>query len=274
MTAPVSGYDHAVVNVGGGMDSAVQLYLALGFRLTARGHHSLGTMNHLIVLQAGYIELIGYGPGADLSRANPATRGPIGLGASALATPDAWAFHAWCQSRELPVEEPLTFTRPVSIGEGRREARFTVTRLDAATTPSTRMFVCQHHTPDLVWRPEWQVHPNGAVGVREVVHGVDSAGDVVDAYRTLFGDRVAVVDEKEVRIQLGSTTVRFISHGRLADLVHDDGHDGALVLAVADLDRTRAVLDSQGVPTLREDGHLVTAARSAVGHGLVFTPLS
>ena len=32
-----------------------------------------------------------------------------------------------------------------------------------------RVYFCEHQTPDLVWRPEWQRHPNGACAIARVV---------------------------------------------------------------------------------------------------------
>jgi len=55
-------FDHAVVVVHDQMDQAVERFRAMGFFVTERGHHSLGTINHLIILDNSYIELLGYLP--------------------------------------------------------------------------------------------------------------------------------------------------------------------------------------------------------------------
>ena len=46
---PVPQLDHAVINVADRLDDASALYRRLGFQLTPRGHHSLGSSNHLAV---------------------------------------------------------------------------------------------------------------------------------------------------------------------------------------------------------------------------------
>ena len=48
------------------------------------------------------------------------------------------------------------------------EARFTLIQLPPAETPGFRTFVCQHHTRDIVWRPEYQRHANGSAGIQSV----------------------------------------------------------------------------------------------------------
>ena len=41
--------DHIAINVKENMDEAYQLFSELGFTLTPRGYHSLGSINHSIV---------------------------------------------------------------------------------------------------------------------------------------------------------------------------------------------------------------------------------
>src|SRR3712207_7503991 len=50
-----------------------------------------------------------------------------------------------------------------------RDARFRTIGLAASEAPYGRVYFCRHDTPDLVWQPEWQSHPNGATGVAEFV---------------------------------------------------------------------------------------------------------
>lgn len=49
--------DHAVVNVAGRLDHAEQQFRRLGFQLTPRGHHSLGSSNHLAIFGENYTQL-------------------------------------------------------------------------------------------------------------------------------------------------------------------------------------------------------------------------
>ena len=44
---PVPTLDHVVVNVHDRIDAAAETYRRLGFTLTPRGYHTLGSMNHL-----------------------------------------------------------------------------------------------------------------------------------------------------------------------------------------------------------------------------------
>ena len=46
--------DHVVVDVRDRMDEAARVFAALGFQLTPRGHHTLGSMNHLLMFATDY----------------------------------------------------------------------------------------------------------------------------------------------------------------------------------------------------------------------------
>jgi catechol 2,3-dioxygenase-like lactoylglutathione lyase family enzyme len=49
--------DHAVIAVRD-LDAALASFRALGFTLTPRGYHSIGSQNHCIMLGRTYIELL------------------------------------------------------------------------------------------------------------------------------------------------------------------------------------------------------------------------
>src|SRR3981189_3853919 len=58
MALPVATLDHVVINARDDMDAAAETYRRLGFTLTERGYHSLGSMNHLAMFGTDYLELI------------------------------------------------------------------------------------------------------------------------------------------------------------------------------------------------------------------------
>src|SRR5580700_7614440 len=70
--------DHVVINVLFDMDRAAALMAQLGFTLTPRGYHSLGSINHLMVFEGHYLELIGLPSGMDVLRKD-VLESPLGL---------------------------------------------------------------------------------------------------------------------------------------------------------------------------------------------------
>ena len=140
------------------LDEAAADFRALGFTLTPRGHHSVGSENHCIMFGSTYIELLAapkQHPWLDYYRAF-LERGD-GLAAIALSTDDADAAYRELRQRGVVAKEPMDLSRPVEGGV----ARFRLVQIENA------LFVCQHLTRELVWRPEWQRHANGAT---ELVH--------------------------------------------------------------------------------------------------------
>src|SRR3546814_13287653 len=48
--------------------------------------------------------------------------------------------------------------------EGEVWPRFKLLHMPPEATPGTSAFICQHLTPELVWRPQWCQHATGATG--------------------------------------------------------------------------------------------------------------
>jgi hypothetical protein len=136
------------------LDRAAADFTCLGFTLTPRGFHSIGSMNHCIMLASTYIELLAAPvahPWLDYYRAF-LERGE-GLAAIAYATEDADATYA--ELEQHGAKPPMDLSRPVDGGV----ARFRLVQFE-----NTRFYV-QHLTRELVWRREWQSHANGAAEV-------------------------------------------------------------------------------------------------------------
>jgi hypothetical protein len=147
--------DHAVIAVRD-LDAAAASCRALGFTLTPRGFHSIGSQNHCIMFGTTYAELLAAPvahPWLDYYRGFLCEHG-AGLAAIALATQDADASYAALRAQGVAVKAPMDLSRPVEGGV----ARFRLVQIEG--TPG--VFICQHLTRELVWRREWQAHANGA----------------------------------------------------------------------------------------------------------------
>jgi len=166
MLSHVRGVDHAVILVRD-LDLARDTYARLGFTLTPRGFHSLGSQNHCIMFERDYLELMALPaapPPAFEYFADFLSKGE-GVGALALATEDAAAAYAELTQAGFAADAPLALSRPV---KDQGEARFTLVQLPPTETPGFRTFLCQHHTREIVWRPEYQRHANGVRGISSV----------------------------------------------------------------------------------------------------------
>jgi hypothetical protein len=153
---PAPAIDHAVVAVRD-LAIAARAFAELGFTLTPLGRHSIGSRNHCIMLGSTYIELLepaGEHPWLAYYR-DFVARGE-GLAAIALATSDADASYRDLLAHGVAAQPPMDLARPVDLRGEPRTARFRLVQI------SPDKFLCQHLTRELLWRPEWQRHANGA----------------------------------------------------------------------------------------------------------------
>jgi hypothetical protein len=185
LSSPV--LDHVVIDVRDHIDDAMRCFAALGFQLTPRGHHTLGSVNHLAMFATDYLELLGFGEGG--ATRTELARFPAGLNGLVFKTTDADLVHREAEAAGLPVLPVQSFSRPVTLGGATRDARFRTTRLDPDRIASGRVYFCEHLTPDLVWRPEWQTHPNGACAISRLVVATADPQRTAVLFRDLFGGK-------------------------------------------------------------------------------------
>ena len=114
--------DHAVINVGFEMDRAEASFENLGFTLTERGYHTLGSINHLMVFGTDYLELIGLPPGTENPRPDIAGA-PLGINGLVFKTSDVEASYAHLRALGMDGDPPNAFSRPIKLPDGEHRAR-------------------------------------------------------------------------------------------------------------------------------------------------------
>lgn len=276
MPLPPPLLDHVVIDVRDRMDEAVRAFAALGFTLTPRGRHTLGSINHLAMFATDYLELLGFEEGG-AGRPELAPF-PVGLNGLVFKTEDADRVYAHAERAGLPILPVQSFSRPVAIGGAPRDARFRTTRLDPAKIAMGRVYFCQHLTPELVWRPEWQAHPNGARGIARVIIAAADPRRSTALFRALFGpDAVAERDGRCVaaagaaRIELMPPAAVAAEFGTAAAMPSGRAdHLAGLELRVSSLADTAARL--RAVPGARvEAARVVVPAAAAFNTTLLFS---
>lgn len=249
--------DHVVINVKDRLDPAQDAYERLGFQLTERGHHSLGSANHLAIFDTNYLELLGYEPGKEGSRADLWAH-PIGLTGLVFKGTAPEARYEDLKSRGVPVEPPAEFTRPVDLPGGAQDAKFRVLRISPGEVQNGRTFFCYHFTPDLVWREEWQGHPNTVTSVREFIIASKDPARTAALYDRMFGPDLLQKVEGGVVFPAGAAKVAVLApeaitarFGQPVEL-GPDGSDRmvALVFATASLDAAQNVFKANGIEAL------------------------
>ena len=183
---PVPTLDHVVVNVRDRIDAGLETWRRLGFTMTPRGYHTLGSMNHLAILGSEYLELIAAAPGA--TRRPEILAAPFGLNGLVFGTENSAGVYAALREAGVPVEPPLEFSRPVELAEGSCDATFRTVHITPGTVPAGRVYFCHHLTRDLVWRDEWRHHANGAIGIERAVIAAREPEALGALFARMFGE--------------------------------------------------------------------------------------
>jgi hypothetical protein len=239
--------DHVVINALFDMDPAAALMSQLGFTLTPRGFHSLGSINHLMVFEGYYLELVGLALETEVLRRD-VLESPLGLNGLVFQASDIDACISQLRESGLTMLEPQSFSRPVTIDGVEQLARFRTTRTAPELFEAGRVYYCQHYTPELVWHRQWMTHANGCSGLSELVVVTATIETDVSRYAKAAqapaekrSSDVWTIDLVDAfRITLLSPTRYLERYGELR--VEADGRNsffGAIVFKTNDIDRIR-----------------------------------
>jgi catechol 2,3-dioxygenase-like lactoylglutathione lyase family enzyme len=274
---PVPTLDHVVVNVRDRIDAGLETYRRLGFTMTPRGYHTLGSMNHLAILGNEYLELIAAAPGE--TRRAEILASPFGLNGLVFGTDDSASVYAALDAAGVPVEPPLEFSRPVELAGGAKDATFRTVRLKPGVVASGRIYFCHHFTRNLVWRDEWRHHANGAIGVTRAVIAARDPSVLGALFARMFGDDAIRRSALGCSLAVGLSRFDVITMDALADQFGDaapagDGRDefmAALTIRTRSLERAAAALAQGRIDGVRQGpDRIVVPATEAFGVALEF----
>jgi len=262
--------DHIVINTRDRTDEAVAFFQRMGFIVTARGHHTLGSINHTIMFQTDYLELLGYPPGKPPEKRPELVQRPAGLMATVLNADDADKVRATLIARGMAPRPVSDFSRPVDLDDGTHgDAAFRVTRLEPDAIPGSWFYYCQQLTPQFVWRPEWQAHPNGCMAMTRVTIEVADPAAAAPVYVRAVDDAVVTeIDNGGRLVKLPSFEIRLQSAGvRMPGM-------RTLVLGTRSLQQTQQALVQGGIAHHKDGARIVVESGVEIGCGLEFEPMA
>jgi hypothetical protein len=208
--------DHLVINTHFEMNAAQTIFEQLGFTLTPRGRHSLGSINHLMVFENDYLELIGLpSDGGPLRK--EVLESPVGIDGLVFQTSDATRTHQLLQANGLAVQPVQAFSRPVELGGIVSEARFETVRFEPGQFNAGRLYYCKHFTPELVWRKEWQAHLNGVNKLAGLVIVCESPQQEAKQYVAAAGGVAAAGANGEYRVRGAQYSLVFVTAAQYAE---------------------------------------------------------
>jgi hypothetical protein len=232
--------DHVVIHVGRELDAAAAWLATLGFEVSPRGRHSIGTANHLVILERTYLELIGLP--ADFSGAAPTwlVTGPCGLKALALRAMDAASLQQTLQGRAVRTDELLDVSRAVAVDGTIATAAFRVLQLHTQPADAIAFFWCEHRTPQLIWHSQLRPHSNGAQELASIaIHTGEPVAQAVTCAR-FFG----IEPHSAATLSLNPASLQFVP---LADSAGHDMPHAVLTFSTHSLERVTDELDTRTV---------------------------
>lgn len=191
--------DHPLVLVRD-IEATAARYRALGFNTAPTGKHPWGTSTSLITFERSALELMSiyddtlldshavgtFQFGRHMAEALAEREG---VSLVALYSEDAPADRARAEARGLAAQGRVDFRRRVKIpGADWDEAVVTLEILLDPALPRASNFLCQQHRPELIWVPEWLLHPNGALGFAGITYATSDPAPLLARLRALFGD--------------------------------------------------------------------------------------
>ena len=273
MKRAVKGLDHVVVMVDG-IDAAEAQYGKLGFQVQPRGFHTkLGTANHLMIFDADYFEILGIVEDTTFNAERREwLKGGGGLANVALATDGAdLAFDAFKASGLNP-DAPLFFDRAVEVAGKTEQAKFRTVRIPKTNMPVVGFFVCEHITPQFVYRAEWAKHANGARGIAGVTVIAEQPARWTPELEKYFGAGSVTRDGEALTVDTGTQPVRYLTRKDYAARypgitpVRPGDHPALLSIHVDNLAACEALLAGNGVKTIKPDAARLLVPPSEAAH--------
>ena len=252
----ITGIDHTLIGVRD-LEKARASYARLGFTPCPRGSHiGWGTANYCLMFPDDYVEILGIvDPSQFTNNLDAFLAKREGLMGLAWATRDGNAVKAELERAGIAADGPKDLKRRLELPEGTVLPEFKLVYPSPGATPSLASFVCQHLTPDLLRRPEWLAHPNGANGLVGITVAVEDSSGLAAAYGRVFGMGAVTRTDDTVVVRVGPHVVMFAPSEAL-DLLHPGfelpvGAElplaAVMTVAVVDLAKTSSFLRGRSI---------------------------
>lgn len=208
---PLTGIDHVVIGVAD-LEGSQGLWQKLGFTLTPRGRHiGWGTGNYCIMFPDDYLELLGIvDPAQFLSGLDAFLDSGEGIMGLAFSTDDPAGLIDAFRARDIVADGPKELKRHLELPTGLAEPAFNLVHPEASATPGLWSFVCHHLTPEIIRRPGWLEHANGACGIHSVTTVVEEPLSLRAAYERLFGHGAIIVTDATLVVRVGPHRLVFV----------------------------------------------------------------
>ena len=231
-----------------------------------------GTGNVTCMLDRGYLEVLFRTADTPLGREFDAAMARYrGVHLAAFAVADARAIHARLAQSGFRMQPLVAMQRPVETATGEDIAAFSVVRVPPGEMPEGRIQALTHLTERTVWQPRWLTHPNGAIGLIDVVIAETDLEEAAGRFRR-FLDRDVHASPFGPAFHLDRGRVQLVTAASLARLflgfaIPDLPFMAAYGIAVRSLEQAAACLRAGHVAFERQAGHVIAPFPDDLGVG-------
>ncbi|WP_342641770.1 VOC family protein [Rhodoligotrophos ferricapiens] len=285
----MKGIDHLVLCVDD-LDEAVARYRAMGFTLTPRAIHPFGTMNQLVQFDGSFLEILAVRAPTEVPEHGAhhfsfaafnrdfLDRGE-GFSMLVLDSDDARADQQRYVKAGISRFEPFDFQRKAKLPDGEEvTVGFSLAFAAHEAMGRAGFFVCQQRAPQYFWKRDYQLHPNGALGIGCALMLGEEPKAYADFFQAFTGEEPQRLADDEIAFSLSRGGVRMFSPAAWArhypaalapDLAEGPCFAG-FVIEVSDLGRTAEALDDGHIAYLRDGGRLIVAPDEAFNTTILF----
>jgi hypothetical protein len=231
-----------------------------------------GTGNITVMFRRGYVEILFKTSDTPLARElEAALERHTGLHLVAFAVPDAAEAHARLGASGFRVRPLVQMQRPIDTESGPATAKFTIARVEPGVMAEGRIQVLTHRTEKAVWQPRWLSHPNGAIGLTDVLIAVADVDEAAQRFaRFTACPVVANAAGRAIRLDRGHVQIMDAAAftGLLPEVtVPSLPFIGAYVVLVMSLDNAEQALRARGTTTRRHGPLLIAPFPRELGLG-------
>ena len=185
----------------------------------AGGTRATGTGNVTAMFERGYAEVLFKTADTPLAREFDAMlEQHAGLHLAAFAVANAEAAHRRLAESGFAVRDLVRMSRPVDTEAGAATAAFTIARVEQGVMPEGRIQMLTHHTEQAVWQKRWLSHPNGAVGLIDVVIAVADVDEAAVRFARFTGRKATRTSGGAV-LQLDRGGIYLVTYDRITERI-------------------------------------------------------
>ena len=258
-----------------------QAYDRLGFKLTPRSIHRgsptpgapvvpFGSGNHCAMFHEGYLEVVGLVDPTIFSNIKPMVARYEGAHIVAFGVESADATYQELAARGIPIEPARQLERDAAYGpqnDQLKRAAFRNIFSRDDSWPEARYLVIEHQTPEFLWQPRYQRHPNGACDLVAVTFVADDPSTLIPRLTALGAAPVAGKGATISARLPGRGSINIRDSTLFAETYGYAPHSGlqAITVSFSDLEQTLALFKSRSVAVTTSREGLWIASRDANG---------